>query len=159
MHHCLASKHYVNVITAGKHQAPQWLTMEKGRQHCTQGIGIWEWASNDQGAEPDIVMACAGDVPTREALAAVTILRKLTPKLKIRLVNVVALMKLTSTKEHPHGLDDGAFDSLFTKKTKRSRSCSHSMRTATSLKALLQTYQSQLSGKGIPRGGYNQYSL
>lgn len=115
MHHCLASKHYINVVTAGKHPAPQWLTIEEATQHCTQGIGIWEWASNDKGAEPDIIMACAGDVPTLEALAAVTIIRKRMPNLKIRFVNVVDLMKLSSAEGHPHGMNDGAFDSLFTK--------------------------------------------
>lgn len=115
MHHCLASKQYVNVVTAGKHPAPQWLTIDEARRHCTQGLGIWEWASSDKGAEPDIVMACAGDVPTLESLAAVTILRKRLPKIKIRFINVVNLMKLTSAGGHPHGLTDAEFDSLFTK--------------------------------------------
>jgi xylulose-5-phosphate/fructose-6-phosphate phosphoketolase len=115
MHHCLASKHYVNVTVAGKHPAPQWLTIEEARNHCTAGIGIWEWASNDCGKEPDIIMACAGDVPTLEALAAVSILREKLPNLKVRFVNVVDLMRLTSPEDHPHGLSDETFDSIFTR--------------------------------------------
>jgi xylulose-5-phosphate/fructose-6-phosphate phosphoketolase len=115
MHHCLSSRHYINVVTAGKHPAPQWLTIEEARQHCTQGISIWEWASNDKGFEPDIVIACAGDVPTLEALAAVSILRKKMPALKIRFVNVVDLMKMNRPNEHPHGMPDDKFDSIFTK--------------------------------------------
>jgi xylulose-5-phosphate/fructose-6-phosphate phosphoketolase len=115
MDHCLRSRHYVNVIVAGKHPAPQWLSMDAAVKHCTAGIGIWEWASNDRGAEPDVVMACAGDVPTLETLAAVSILRKQLPDLKIRVVNVVDLMKLQPTSEHPHGLGDADFDALFTK--------------------------------------------
>ena len=94
MDHCLRSRHYVNVVVAGKHPAPQWLTMEAAVKHCTEGIGIWEWASNDQENEPDVVMACCGDVPTLETLAAVSILREHLPELKIRVVNVVDLMKL-----------------------------------------------------------------
>jgi xylulose-5-phosphate/fructose-6-phosphate phosphoketolase len=114
MDHCLRSRHYVNVVVAGKHPAPQWLTMEGAIAHCTQGIGIWQWASNDQDVEPDVVMACAGDVPTLETLAAVSILRKHLPQLKVRVVNVVDLMKLQPSSEHPHGLADSDFDSLFT---------------------------------------------
>jgi xylulose-5-phosphate/fructose-6-phosphate phosphoketolase len=112
--HCLRSRHYVNVVIAGKHPAPQWLTMDAAVTHCTEGIGIWQWASNDQDAEPDVVMACAGDVPTLETLAAVSILREHFPDLKIRVINVVDLMKLQPTSEHPHGLSDADFDSLFT---------------------------------------------
>jgi xylulose-5-phosphate/fructose-6-phosphate phosphoketolase len=115
MHHCLKSRHYINVITAGKHASPQWLTVEESRQHCTQGISIWEWASNDKGCEPDIIMASAGDVPTLEALAAVSILRKNMPALKIRFVNVVDLMRMNRPDEHPHGMPDDEFDSIFTK--------------------------------------------
>jgi xylulose-5-phosphate/fructose-6-phosphate phosphoketolase len=114
MDHCLRSRHYVNVVIAGKHPAPQWLPMEAAVRHCTEGIGIWEWAGNDRGAEPDVVMACAGDVPTLEILAAVSILRKSLPDLKIRVVNVVDLMKLQPDTEHPHGLSKKDFDSLFT---------------------------------------------
>ncbi|PZP46775.1 MAG: phosphoketolase [Pseudopedobacter saltans] len=115
MDHCLRSKHYVNVMVAGKHPSPQWLTMDEAVLHCTKGIGIWDWASNDQGVTPDLVMACAGDVPTLETLAAVSILRKNCPELKIRVVNVVDLMKLQPHTEHPHGLTDADFDTLFTK--------------------------------------------
>ena len=114
MDHCLRSLHYVNVVVAGKHAAPQWLDMDSAVDHCTKGIGIWPWASNDQGSEPDVIMACAGDVPTLETLAAVSILRENLPALKIRVVNVVDLMKLQPTTEHPHGLSDKDFDSLFT---------------------------------------------
>jgi len=114
MDHCLRSRHYVNVVVAGKHPAPQWLTMDAAVEHCTEGIGIWEWASNDSGAEPDVVMACAGDVPTLETLGAVSILRNSLPDLKIRVVNIVDLMKLQPSTEHPHGLNDKDFDSLFT---------------------------------------------
>ena len=113
--HCLRSRHYVNVVIAGKYQAPQWLTMEEAVQHCTEGIGIWQWASNDQGTEPDVVMACCGDVPTLEALAAVSILHQHCPDLKIRFINVVDLMKLEPNTEHPHGLSNPDFDALFTK--------------------------------------------
>ena len=94
MHHCLKSRHYVNVMVAGKHPAPQWLTIDEAREHCTAGIGIWEWASNDRGHEPDLIIACAGDVPTLEALAATSFLRKALPDLKIRFVNVVDVMRL-----------------------------------------------------------------
>lgn len=113
--HCLRSRHYVNVVIAGKYQAPQWLTMDAAIEHCRKGIGVWQWASNDQGAEPDVVMACCGDVPTLETLAAVSILREHLPDLKIRVVNVVDLMKLQPQIEHPHGLSDQEFDALFTK--------------------------------------------
>jgi xylulose-5-phosphate/fructose-6-phosphate phosphoketolase len=113
--HCLRSRNYVNVVVAGKQLAPQWLTMDEAVKHCTAGIGIWEWASNDRGEEPDVVMACCGDVPTMETLAAVGILRRNIPELKIRVVNVVDLMKLQPAMEHPHGLSDYDFDSLFTK--------------------------------------------
>jgi xylulose-5-phosphate/fructose-6-phosphate phosphoketolase len=113
--HCLRSRHYVNVVVAGKHPAPQWLSMPAAIKHCTEGIGIWQWASNDQLGDPDVVMACAGDVPTLETLAAVSILRRELPELKVRVVNVVDLMKLQPQTEHPHGLNDSDFDSLFTK--------------------------------------------
>ena len=115
MDHCLRSRHYVNVVVAGKHQAQQWLDMDAAVTHCTRGIGIWTWASNDQDTEPDVVMAAAGDVPTLEILAATSILRKRLPTLKIRVVNVVDLMKLQPSTEHPHGLSDADFDALFTK--------------------------------------------
>jgi xylulose-5-phosphate/fructose-6-phosphate phosphoketolase len=114
MDHCLRSRHYVNVVVAGKHPAPQWLSMDAASAHCAAGIGVWSWASNDQGATPDLVMACAGDVPTLEVLAAVTILRRFLPDLKIRVVNVVDLLKLEPDSEHPHGLTDAQFDALFT---------------------------------------------
>src|SRR4030095_15736195 len=113
--HCLRSRDYVNVIVAGKQPAPVWLTMDQEIAHCTAGIGIWEWASNDKGSEPDVVMACCGDVPTLETLAAVDILRRYAPELKIRVINVVDLMKLQPSSEHPHGLSDRDFDVLFTK--------------------------------------------
>src|SRR5213075_3046328 len=112
--HCLRSRNYVNVIIAGKQPALQYLDMDAAIKHCTAGIGIWEWASNDENADPDVVMACAGDVPTLETLAAVDILRRRIPDLKIRVVNVVDLMTLQSASEHPHGLSDKDFDSLFT---------------------------------------------
>ncbi len=115
MDHCLRSRHYVNVVVAGKHPAPQWLGIDAAIEHCSEGAGIWQWASNDQGGEPDVVMACAGDVPTLETLAAVSILRRHLPDLKVRVVNVVDLMKLQPPSEHPHGLPDKDFDSLFTK--------------------------------------------
>ena len=115
MDHCLRSRHYVNVVIAGKHPAPQWLTMDAAVAHCTRGISIWPWASSDRDAEPDVVMACAGDVPTLETLAAVSILRGHLPEVKIRMINVVDLMKLQPKSEHPHGLSDPEFDSLFTK--------------------------------------------
>ena len=102
--HCLRSRNYVNVIVAGKQPAPQWLTMDEAIKHCTAGLGIWEWASNDHGGEPDVVMACCGDVPTLETLAAVDLLRRHVPELKIRVINVVNLMTLQPPSEHPHGL-------------------------------------------------------
>ncbi|MCI0612246.1 phosphoketolase family protein [bacterium] len=113
--HCLRSRNYVNVVVAGKQPAPQWLNMDAAIKHCTAGIGIWEWASNDKGSEPDVVMACCGDVPTLETLAAVEILHEHAPELKIRVINVVDLMKLQQPSEHPHGLSDQDFDALFTK--------------------------------------------
>ena len=112
--HCLRSRSYVNVIIAGKQPAPQWLDMDAAIKHCSAGIGIWHWASNDGGGEPDVVMACCGDVPTLETLAAVELLRKHFPELKVRVINVVDLMKLQSEREHPHGLSDKEFDALFT---------------------------------------------
>ncbi|MDQ6726357.1 MAG: phosphoketolase family protein [Actinomycetota bacterium] len=112
--HCLRSRHYVNVVVAGKHALPQWLTIDEAVVHCTEGIGIWQWASNDQGSEPDVVMACCGDTPTLEILAAVSILREHLPELKIRVVNVVDLMRLEPASEHPHGLSDADYDSIFT---------------------------------------------
>ncbi len=113
--HCLRSRHYVNVIVAGKQPQPQWLNMDAAIKHCAAGLGIWGWASNDEGGEPDVVMACAGDVPTLETLAAVDILREHLPELKIRVINVVDLMALQPRSEHPHGLEDSEFDALFTK--------------------------------------------
>ena len=112
--HCIRSRNYVNVIVASKHPRPQWLTMEQAVKHCTQGIGIWQWASTDEGQEPDIVMACCGDTPTLETLAAVTILRDAFPELKIRVVNVVDLMRLQSEEQHPHGLSQQEYDAIFT---------------------------------------------
>jgi len=114
MDHCLRSRHYVNVVVAGKQPELQWLDMEAAIEHCTNGIGIWGWASTDQNSEPDVVMACAGDVPTLETLAAVDLLRQHFPDIKIRVVNVVDLMTLQPSSEHPHGLSDRDFDSLFT---------------------------------------------
>ena len=113
--HCIRSKNYINVIVASKHPRYQWLTMDEAIKHCTQGIGIWNFASNDQNSEPDLVMACAGDTPTLEALAATSMLRKCYPDLKIRFVNVVDLMRLESNEKHPHGLTDYDYDSIFTK--------------------------------------------
>ena len=113
--HCIKSKNYVNVIVASKHPSFQWLTMEQAVKHCTQGVSIWDWASNDAGQEPDIVIACCGDTPTLEALAATTILRDNLPDLKIRFVNVVDLMKLQPHGVHPHGLTDADYDAIFTK--------------------------------------------
>ncbi|MFA5997640.1 MAG: phosphoketolase family protein [Candidatus Paceibacterota bacterium] len=113
--HCLRSRHYVNVVIAGKYMAPQWLSMDEAKKHCTEGIGIWQWASNDQGSEPDVVMVSCGDVPTREILAAIMILHEHLPEIKIRMVNIVDLMKIQPQSEHPHGLSDADFDSLFTK--------------------------------------------
>ncbi|QMU77205.1 phosphoketolase family protein [Streptacidiphilus sp. PB12-B1b] len=115
MDHCLRSRNYVNVVVAGKRAMPQWLSMDDAVVHCTEGAGIWQWASNDQGAEPDVVLACAGDTPTLEVLGAVSILREHLPELKVRVVNVVDLMKLQPETEHPHGLSDADYDSLFTK--------------------------------------------
>ena len=112
--HCIKSKNYVNAIVASKHPSCQWLSMKQAVKHCTQGIGIWEWASNDCGEEPDVVMACCGDTPTLETMAAVTILRDELPELKIRVVNVVDLFKMESDHKHPHGLSDAEYDAIFT---------------------------------------------
>ncbi len=112
--HCIKSRNYINVMITSKHPRPQWLTMDEAIKHCTHGIGIWQWASNDQGAEPDAVLACCGETPTLETLAAVTILRRYLPELKVRVVNVVDLMKLQPHTEHPHGLTDEDYDVLFT---------------------------------------------
>ena len=113
--HCIKSKNYVNVIVASKHPRPQWLSMDEAVKHCTQGIGIWSWASTDIGEEPDVVMACAGDTPTLEALAATSILHEYLPEVKVRFINVVDLFKLQPASEHPHGLTDAEYDMLFTK--------------------------------------------
>jgi len=115
MDHCLRSRQYVNVVVAGKHAMPQWLTIDAAASHCAQGIGIWQWASNDQDGEPDVIMACCGDTPTLEALAAVSILRAALPDVRVRVVNVVDLMKLQPCAEHPHGLSETEYDSLFTR--------------------------------------------
>jgi xylulose-5-phosphate/fructose-6-phosphate phosphoketolase len=112
---CLRSRDSVNVIVAGKQPSLQWMDMEAAVKHCAVGIGIWEWASNDRGGDPDVVMACAGDIPTLETLAAVEVLRQQFPDLKTRVVNVVDLMALQPQSEHPHGLNDRDFDVLFTK--------------------------------------------
>jgi xylulose-5-phosphate/fructose-6-phosphate phosphoketolase len=112
--HCLRSRNYVNVIVAGKQPAPQWLDIDAAVRHCTVGLGVWTWAGNDEGATPDVVMACAGDVPTLETMAAVDLLRRMLPELKVRVVNVVDLMALQSPEAHPHGLSDADFDSIFT---------------------------------------------
>jgi xylulose-5-phosphate/fructose-6-phosphate phosphoketolase len=109
--HCLRSRHYINLIVAGKQPAPQWLTIDEAVAHCTTGLGIWQWASNDEG-HPDVVVACCGDVPTMEALAAVMLLRERAPELRVRFVNVVDLMSLQPQSEHPHGLPDEEFDQL-----------------------------------------------
>ena len=114
--HCMKSKDLINVIVASKHPRPQWLTMEQALKHCTQGVGIWDFASNDQDSEPDVIMACAGETPTLESLAAVTILKEHLPKLRIRFINVVDLFKLQTNLKHPHGLTDEDYDALFTKK-------------------------------------------
>ncbi|MEU8210757.1 phosphoketolase family protein [Micromonospora sp. NPDC049044] len=114
MDHCLRSRHYINVVVAGKQPAPNWLTMTEAIQHTRRGLGIWEWASNDGGIEPDVVLACCGDVPTLETLAAVELLRQHLPDLRVRLVNVVDLMRLQPDTEHPHGLTDNEFDTIFT---------------------------------------------
>ena len=113
--HCLRSRHYVNVVVAGKHALPQWLTMEQAVIHCTEGLGIWQWASNDQDEEPDVVMASCGDTPTLESLAAVSILRQHLPDLRIRVVNVVDLMRLQPECEHPHGMSEIDYDQMFTR--------------------------------------------
>jgi xylulose-5-phosphate/fructose-6-phosphate phosphoketolase len=113
--HCLRSRHYINVIVAGKQPELQWLDMDTAVRHCAAGLGIWAWASNDQGGEPDVVMACAGDVPTQETLAATDLLRRLLPELRVRVVNVVDLMTLQPHDEHPHGLEDRDFDAIFTR--------------------------------------------
>ena len=112
--HCLRSRNYVNVIVAGKQPALNYLTIEEAVRHCTRGLGIWEWASNDDGGEPDVVLGCAGDIPTLETVAAAAILRERLPELKVRVVNVVDLMRLQPDSEHPHGLSDGVYDSIFT---------------------------------------------
>jgi xylulose-5-phosphate/fructose-6-phosphate phosphoketolase len=113
--HCLRSRHYVNVVVAGKHALPQWLTIDQAITHCTEGLGIWQWASNDQDSEPDVVMACCGDTPTLEVIAAVSILRAHLPSLRIRVINVVDLMRLQPEHEHPHGLSEIDYDQLFTR--------------------------------------------
>jgi len=113
--HCLRSRNYVNVVVAAKHALPQWLNMEAAVVHCTEGIGIWTWASNDEGGEPDVVMACCGDTPTLEIVAATWILRKNLQGIKTRVINVVDLMRLQSASEHPHGLSEADYDALFTK--------------------------------------------
>ncbi|MEH0828583.1 MULTISPECIES: phosphoketolase family protein [Micromonospora] len=115
MDHCLRSRQYINVVVAGKQPAPNWLTMDEAIQHCRRGLGIWDWASSDDGTEPDVVLACAGDVPTLETLAAVDLLRRHLPDLKVRVVNVVDLMRLQPPSEHPHGLPDNEFDTIFTR--------------------------------------------
>jgi xylulose-5-phosphate/fructose-6-phosphate phosphoketolase len=113
--HCLRSKNYVNVIVAGKNPAPNWLSMDQAIAHCRRGIGVWDWASTDRGHEPDVVLACAGDVPTIETLAAAQLLRQHLPELRVRVINVVDLMRLQPASEHPHGLSDNQFDALFTR--------------------------------------------
>lgn len=115
MDHCLRSRNYINLTITGKHDSPQWLTLEEAVLHCTRGVGIWDWASNDQGDEPDVVMACAGDVPTLEILAAVSIIREHLPDLKVRVVNIVDLMRLQPISEHPHGLSDPEYNEIFTR--------------------------------------------
>ena len=112
--HCIRSRNYINVMVTSKHPRPQWLNMEQAIKHCTQGVGIWQWASNDQGAEPDIVMACCGDAPTLETMAAVSILRKNLPEVRIRVINIVDLMRLQDNSQHPHGLRQDDYDMLFT---------------------------------------------
>jgi len=117
MDHCLRSRNYINLTIVGKHDSPQWLTMDEAVEHCSRGVSVWQWASSDQGSEPDVVMACAGDVPTLETLAAVSILRQYLPDLKVRVINIVDLMRLQPTTEHPHGLSDPDYDELFTRDT------------------------------------------
>jgi xylulose-5-phosphate/fructose-6-phosphate phosphoketolase len=112
--HCLRSRHYVNVVVAGKQPALNYLTMEEAVEHCTRGLGIWDWASNDDGADPDVVLACAGDIPTLETVAAAALVREHFPEFSVRVVNVVDLMRLEQEEEHPHGLPDAQFDALFT---------------------------------------------
>jgi xylulose-5-phosphate/fructose-6-phosphate phosphoketolase len=112
--HCLRSRHYVNVIVAGKQPAPNWLTIDEAVTHCTRGAGIWDFASSDAVAEPDVVLACCGDVPTLETLAAASLLRHLLPDLRVRVVNIVDLMRLEPPEEHSHGMTDAEFDALFT---------------------------------------------
>jgi xylulose-5-phosphate/fructose-6-phosphate phosphoketolase len=112
--HCLRSRDYVNVIVAGKQPALQFLAMDDAILHCTRGVGIWDWASTDEGGEPDVVLACAGDVPTLETVSAAALLREHLPELKVRVVNVVDLMRLQPAAEHPHGLSDAEYDALFT---------------------------------------------
>jgi xylulose-5-phosphate/fructose-6-phosphate phosphoketolase len=114
MDHCLRSRHYINVVVAGKQPAPTWLSMAEADLHCRRGLGIWDWASTDTGGEPDVVLACAGDVPTMETLAAADLLRHHLPDLKVRVVNIVDLMRLQPPSEHPHGLPDAQFDTIFT---------------------------------------------
>jgi xylulose-5-phosphate/fructose-6-phosphate phosphoketolase len=115
--HCLRSRNYVNVVVAGKQPSPQWLTIEEAIEHCAEGVGVWPWASSDGDGKPDVVMACCGDVPTLETLAAVDLIRQLLPDVKVRVVNVVNLMKLQPSEEHPHGLSHDAFDAIFTTDT------------------------------------------
>ena len=115
MDHCLRSRNYINLTITGKHDSPQWLSMDEAVEHCSRGIGVWDWASNDQGGEPDVVLACAGDVPTLEILAAASIIRQYLPSLKVRVVNVVDLMRLETDTEHSHGLSDPEYDELFTR--------------------------------------------
>jgi xylulose-5-phosphate/fructose-6-phosphate phosphoketolase len=112
--HCLRSRNYINVVVAGKHPAPQWLTIDQAAAHCAAGIGVWDWAGSNRDGDPDVVMACCGDVPTVEVLAAVELLRQHFPALNVRVVNVVDLMKLQPSEEHPHGLSDRDFNALFT---------------------------------------------
>jgi xylulose-5-phosphate/fructose-6-phosphate phosphoketolase len=112
--HCLRSRHYVNVIVAGKQPSLDWLSIDDAVAHCQRGIGVWDWASTNSGAEPDVVLACAGDVPTLETVAAAGILRRRLPELNVRVINVVDLMRLQPSSEHPHGLSDDDFDGLFT---------------------------------------------
>ena len=114
MDHCLRSRGYINLTITGKHEAPQWLTMEQAIEHCTKGLGVWDWASTDNGEEPDVVMTAAGDIPTLEIMAAVSILRERLPNLKIRVINIVDLMRLQPDTEHPHGLSDIDYNALFT---------------------------------------------
>jgi xylulose-5-phosphate/fructose-6-phosphate phosphoketolase len=113
--HCLRSRQYINVVVAGKQPAPTWLSMDEAILHCRRGVGIWDWASSDAGAEPDVVLACAGDVPTLETLAAADLLRTHLPTLRVRVVNIVDLMRLQPDSEHPHGLPDREFDTIFTR--------------------------------------------